>query len=110
MLTNAERERLARRFLGAVAQIIQPPPDKMEQLTFAVAKILNVEVQDVEDGAKLNFLMQQTSNTAQAALNVQCMVAVLLGLARGQELEVPDELLNAVGLKRKSASGLLLPG
>lgn len=73
MLTIAEKERLARRLLGAVAQIVQPPPDKMEQLTFAVAKILNVEVQDVEDGAKLNFLMQQTSSTAQAALNVQCM-------------------------------------
>lgn len=109
-MTTQERERIARRLLGAVAQIVQPPPDKMEQLTFAVAKILNVDVQDVEDGAKLNFLMQQTSNTAQAAVNVQCMVAVLLGLARGQELEIPDELLTAVGLKRKSTSGLLLPG
>lgn len=109
-MTTQERERIARRLLGAVAQIVQPPPDKMEQLTFAVAKILNVEVQDVEDGAKLNFLMQQTSSTAQAALNVQCMVAVLLGLARGQELEIPDELLNAVGLKRKSTSDLYLPG
>lgn len=109
-MTTPERERIARRVLGAVAQILQPPPDKMEQLTFAVAKILNGEVQDVEDGAKLNFLMQQTANTAQAALHVQSMVAVLLGLAKGQELEVPDELLNAVGLKRKSASGILLPG
>ncbi len=110
MLTNPEKNRLARRFLGAVAQIVQPAPDKMEQLTFAVAKILNVEVQDVEDGAKLNFLMQQTASTAQAAVLVQNMVAVLLGFARGQELDVPDELLESVGLKRKSASGLLLPG
>lgn len=110
MLTTPEKNRLARRFLGAVAQIVHPAPEQMEQLTFAVAKILNVEAKDIEDGAKLNFLMQQTASTAQAAVLTQNMVAVLLGFARGQEIEVPDELLNAVGLKRKSASGLVLPG
>lgn len=105
MLTIAEKARIARRTLGAVAQIMQPAPDQMEQLTFALAKILNVEAKDVVDGAKLDFML------GQLGLVKVGLAAALVGLSTlGAKVVMPPEVAEGLGLQTQERSSIITPG
>ena len=105
MMTIPERERLARRLLGAVAQIVQPQQDQMEQLTFAVAKIMSIEPAGIVDGAKLDYILGELVVMKTGLASALAALASL-----GGNVQLPPQVAAGLGLEAKERSSLIVPG
>lgn len=104
-MTDPERLRIAKQFIGATAQLLRPTHEQIEQLTFALAKILHVEADDITASAQLDFLAREV-----AAMKTGVAAAIVGIGTLGGQISMPQDVATRLGLERQEKSNIVIVG